>query len=108
MQIRELSEPEYKATLVAPIRRLALGETPPVQVSLKDYVAAVIAATGLPTTVSDVEIHRVYVPRGENHTHVLFSFGEPNTYLVLVVDNGAANVLGYRILDLGELYGLKG
>jgi hypothetical protein len=106
MQIRELSEPEYKATLVAPIRRLALGETPPVQVSLKDYVAAVIAATALPTTVSDVEIHRVYVPRGENHTHALFYFGEPNTYLV--VDNGAANVLGYRILDLGELYGLKG
>ncbi len=107
MQIRELSEAEYKATLVAPIRRLALGEVPAVQVDLKDYVAATITATGLPTTVSAIQIHHVYVPHGGNHTHVLFYFGELNTYLVLVVDNRAANVLGYRILDLGALYGLK-
>jgi hypothetical protein len=107
VSIRGLSEKEFLATFAAPMRRLAEDENAPVAVSLKDYTAEAITRLGLPTTVDDLEIHHVYVAHGERHTHVLFYFGEPDTYLVLVVDNHARQVLGHRILDLRELYGLK-
>ncbi len=107
MSIRELSEEEFHATFVSPMRRLGEGEAPPAAVSLSDYASATIDALGLPTTLDEIEVHHVYVANGDRHTHVLFNFGESDIYLVLVIDNRARAVLGHRLLDLQKLYGLK-
>jgi hypothetical protein len=107
MPIRELSEEEFQATFARPMRRLGIDEQPPVVVDLKEYLSACIVALDLPTTLDDIEIHHVYVAYGERHTHVLFWYGKPHTYLVLVLDNHAAAVLGHRVLELGKLYGLE-
>ena len=107
MAIRELSEKQFEATFVAPMRRLAIGDTPPVSVSLKDYVAEAVAALSLPTSAQQIEIHHVYVAHGDGHTHVYFYSGRPDTYLAVVVDNRAKCVLGHRVLDFRALYGLK-
>ncbi len=107
MSIRELSEEEFHATFVEPMRRLGEGEAPPAAVGLSGYASAAIDALALPTTLDEIEIHHVYVANGDRHTHVLFAFGEPDIYLALVIDNRARQVLGHRLLDLRKLYGLK-
>jgi hypothetical protein len=107
MAIRALSEAEFKSTVISPVRRLSPEDEPPPARGMKSYVAEVIATERLPTTLEAIQIHHVYVPHGDRHTHVLFNFGEPNHYLVIVIDNHAANVMGHHLLDLNEVYGLK-
>ena len=106
MAVRELLESEFRSTFVPPMRRLPLGDAPPVQLNLQPYVTEVLGLKRLPAKLEDLSIHHVYVPHGDQHTHVLFSFGVPNTFLVIVVDNTAKSVLGFHILDLGALYGV--
>jgi hypothetical protein len=106
MAIRELSEAEFQATFIPPMRRLAVGEAAPVRLSLKEYVAEVIHALALPTSAADIEIHYVYVARDDSFTHVNFSWGVKNVFLAVVVDNRHEAIHGHRVLDFNKLYGL--
>jgi len=106
MAIRELSEAEFQATFRPPMRRLPVGETPPVRLSLKEYVAEVIESLALPTSSADIEIHYVYLAHDDSYTHVNFSWGVKNVYLAVIVDNQRAAIHGYRVLDFNKLYGL--
>ena len=65
-----------------------------------------IAVKQLATAYDAMAVHHVYVPYGKNHTHVLFYFGVPNVYLVIVVDNVSASVHGYRVMNFVQIYGL--
>jgi|SRR5215471_566487 len=105
MEIRELSKSEYLGTFCEPMRRLAADESfrP---VPLNDYVSECILSLALPTTLAEIEIHHVYVSSDGKHTHVLFSFGKRNRYLVVVVRHEPDSVRGHFLLDLNEEYGL--
>ena len=100
----ELSEAEYKATMVSPMRLCTPDDPPPKRISLREYMTEVTAQLELP---SDLDIHRVYLAHGAHHTHVLFWTGEPDVYLAVIVDNDAERVLGHRLLDFRALYGLR-
>jgi hypothetical protein len=100
MTVRELTESDFHATFSAPMRRLAADEDAPVQIPLRPYVAEAIEALELPTTLDAIEIHQVSVGHDKRYTHVVFNYGSPNRFLVLVVDNGAATVFGHRLLEL--------
>lgn len=106
MAIRELSEPELKATFRPPMRRLAVGEAPPVTLNLKEYVKAAIADLELPTSSEGIEIHHVYVTHDGSYTHVMFSWGVKNVFLAVVVDNQRASIHGHRLLDFNAMYGV--
>ena len=106
MAIHELSEAEFQATFIAPMRKVAVGEAPPVRLSLKEYVAEVIDALALPTSSADIRIHYVYVTHDNSFTHVMFSWGVKNVFLAIIVDNRRAAIHGYRVLDFNKLYGL--
>ena len=105
MALRELSKKEYRSTFSDPMRRLGEKESYR-PVPLKDYVKACIDALDLPTNTQEIEIHHVYLSGDEKHTHVLFYFGEPNRYLVVVVSHEADTVMGHYVLDLNEEYGV--
>jgi hypothetical protein len=105
MSIRELSEAEFKATFTPPMRRLGMEESPPVRLNMKEYVTEVITALALPTSTADIQIHYVYVGQDESFTHVNFSWGVQNLFLVIVIDNHNRAIHGHRILDLNKLYG---
>lgn len=106
MAIRELDDVEFKSTLTRSMRKLAIGDIPPVRLDLRDDVAAAVAAKNISLPPAELTIAHVYVSDGDKHTHVSFYFGRPNTYLVIIVDNIAARVLGFHLLDIGKLYGL--
>lgn len=53
------------------------------------------------------DVHYVYVTREEKHTHIGLDGGAPNAFLVIVIDNVSARVLGHHILDLNAHYGQK-
>src|SRR5580698_2842848 len=105
MSIRELSKDEFLATFCQPMRRLADGETCR-PIPLKDYVSECIRSLALPTTPADIEIHHVYVSGDLKHTHVLFSVGKQNRYLIVVINHEPDSVKGHYLLDLNREYGL--
>jgi hypothetical protein len=100
MTLRELTEAEFLGTFSEPMRRLGIDEDGPVQISLRTYVAGVIDALALDTTVEATEIHQVYVGHDQRYTHVVFNYGEPNRFVVVVVDNAERAVFGHRLLVL--------
>ena len=87
------------------MRRLAADESYR-PVPLKDYVSECIYSLALPTKLADIEIHHVYLSGDRKHTHVLFYFGTPNRYLVVIVSHEPDSVRGHYLLDLNREYGL--
>jgi len=102
--IHELTEAEFRATFVEPMHRMGEEESYR-PIPLKGYLSECVVELALPTTTQDIEIHHVYLNGDKTFTHVLFFFGKPNVYLVLVVDHKTDSVCGYRVLDLNEEYG---
>jgi hypothetical protein len=104
VNIRELSREEFLETFCEPMERLTESYRP---IPLKDYVSESIRVLELPTTIDDIEIHDLYLSGNKKHSHVLFFFGQPNRYLIIVIDHETDSVAGYRVLDLAAEYGLK-
>ena len=105
MTIRELEHSEYLSTMVAPMRRLEEPEEMDRPISLKEYLEECIQATHLPTDVDSIEIENVYKSADKRYSHVMFVYGEPNRYLVLVINHDSDSVLGHFLLDLNREYG---
>ena len=105
MAIRQLTESEFAATMVPPMRRLEPGEMQR-PIPLKQYVKECIDRLKLPTSLKKIEIEHVYLAGDRQHSHVMFSFGEANRYLVLVIDHQTESVLGYHMLDMNQAYGV--
>ncbi len=106
MAIRELTEQEYLSTFSAPMRRLGSDESYR-PVALRDYVCECIDELELGVTLESIEIHHVYLSGDQKHSHVLFYFGQPNTYLVLVVCHDTDSIKGHRLLNLNKEYGIE-
>ncbi len=107
MAIQQLNKAHYLSTFAEPMRLLKENETPPKCISLKDYVEECIPAHDLPTTTDDIEIHYEYVSGNQKYTHVMFFYGKPNEYLVVIIDNIEERVEGHYLLDLNAEYGVR-
>jgi hypothetical protein len=104
--INTLSGDEFQATFVEPMKRLGEDESfrP---IPHKGYLTECIAELALFTSIEDIEIQHVYLNGNKSYTHVMFWYGEPNVYLVIVVDHSNDSVHGHHFLDLNEKYRLK-
>ena len=104
--LRELTDEEYHRTFAEPMHELGDDEDPPA-INIRNYVGRVIRHKRLPTTNDDIRIHYFYENGTKTYTHVLFWYGVPNVYLVIVIENEGPRIHGHHILDLNEKYGLR-
>lgn len=86
------------------MRRLEEGESYR-PVSLRDYVTECIEELELSSSVDKLEVHHVYLSNDKMHTHVLLHFGQPNRYLVIVIEHDPDLIFGHYLLDLDQEYG---
>ena len=107
VDVKLLTRDEYLATMDAPTRLVEANDDSFEPVAIGDYVEACIDALGLPTSRADIEVHYVYANPRRPLVHVLLSWGEPDKYLVVVTDTEQRTVVGHRVLDMREEYGLS-
>lgn len=105
MAIRKLTKSEFLGTFNPPMRRLSEGESYGA-ISLKEYVTECVDEFELPISIDQLEIHHVYLSGNKQHTHVLLYFGQPNVYLIIIVQHEPDMVLGHYLQNLNEEYGL--
>ena len=103
--LRELTDEEFHGTFAEPMRELGDDEEPPA-IDIRNYVGRVIRLKRLPTSNDDIQLHNIYVNGTHTYTHVMFWYGVPNVYLVIVIENDGPRIHGHHILDLNEKYGL--
>jgi hypothetical protein len=104
IHLHELSDDEFQATIVQPMRRLGANETYR-QVHLRGYLSACITASCLPTTLDTIELADIYVSGDKRHSHILFNYGDAATALVIIAQHDPDNcdsVLGHRFVSTAE------
>lgn len=69
-------------------------------------VEQVLEARGGDAPPREPELSRCYVSSDGQHGHLLFWYGVPNVYLVLVLALPGRSLIGHHRLDLNEKYGL--
>jgi hypothetical protein len=105
MNIKPLTEADFIGTFAEPMKNVAGEEAEPI-VDIWLYAEKVFAQElpGIP--VDDADVSYVYLSGDGKYHHVGISYGEPNVYLVVVVNLKEASIHGHRILNLNEEYGL--
>jgi hypothetical protein len=115
MVARGLTEAEFLATFVRPMRNLSAtgidhgDDAPSLDGGVLDiwpYVAAVPAADLAGEVVRPQEVDGVYRSGDGRWDHVMVATGTQNVYLVLVVDLASDRVYGHHLLDLNAKYGV--
>ena len=100
---RELSSAEFRRCFAVPMRDVTDAHQPAADIGW--YVNLLTPQGVGATRIGDVAY--VYRDGGYRYDHVLLDTGTENTFLVVVVDLGAAAVLGHHLLDLNIEYGLS-
>ena len=108
ISVCDLSDAEFRATIVEPMRRLGEEETCR-QVPLRDYLSSCITKNSLPVTLNTIELTDIYLTADKKHSHIHFNCGDPQTVLVIVVhhdpDDNSDGVLGHHFVnDVGSYY----
>jgi hypothetical protein len=116
MMVRRLSEPEFNATFVLPMRNLSSiavdhgdDDAPTLDGGVLDiwpYVAAVPAADLVGETIRPEQVDSVYRSADGRWDHVMVSTDTQNVHLVVVVDLVNDCVYGHHLLDLNAKYGV--
>ena len=113
MLVRLLSETEFLATFVEPMRSLSAiavnrGDgTPGLEGGVVDiwpYACAVPAADLAGAEVQYEQVDGVYRSGDGRWDHVLVATATRNVHLVVVVDVAADRVYGHHLLDLNAKY----
>ena len=105
--LRELSNEEFRATIVKTMNRLR-DEVSHGRVPLRDYLGECITALSLPTTLDTIELTDIYLAADKKHSHIYFDYGDPRSALVIVAhhdpDTGDS-VLGHHFSsNTGDYY----
>ena len=104
IEMRGLSEQEFKACFAAPMMNITA--TARAAVDIWPHVDALdLDKIGIPD-LNDV--HHVYRDGQNRFDHVLIGTGRFNALLVIVVDLTGPAVFGHFLLDLNKEYGLSG
>ena len=99
-----ISEPEYRATFG--VRMLRAGRDEPPPFDFWPYFDAIPVGDfqGFDCTARRVEW--VYRDSAGRFEHVLVDSNDRNVFMVLVLDRQASAVVGHRLLNLRDEYGL--
>ncbi len=101
--LRELSETEFASTLAGPMR--AERECPFAEAARVYTDLAIASRHGEPPR-QPPELSNVYACADGRHMHLLFWYGVPNVYVVVVLEMPTGTIEGHHRLDLNEKYGL--
>jgi hypothetical protein len=101
--VRELSEAEFNATFGSAMRPVAAPAD--LEASLA-AVEQILEARGGDAPPREPELSHSYVGADGHHAHLLFWYGVPNVYVVIVLALPGRSIIGHHRLDLNEKYGL--
>lgn len=104
MKLKQLSEPEYLATMSEPMRRLASDAGPPFD--FWDYFHAIPSSEFGGHDCAAGAVTYVWEHPAGRFQHVLVGSDDKNVFMVLVLDISSRSVLGHKLLDLNREYGL--
>jgi hypothetical protein len=99
-----LTEDEYKATWAPNPARVELDAAPPFD--FWPYFEAIPPDDLAPHDFSDGAVTHAWRMPGTTYEHVLVRCRTPDVFLVLVLDVAGHTVVGHRVLDLNQAYGL--
>jgi hypothetical protein len=102
--MKQLSESEYLETLAEPMKRLSSDVEMPFD--FWDYFEAIPSADFGTYDCSDGLVTYVWAHPTGRYQHVLIDSEDKNVSMVLVLDIPSQSVLGHRLLDLNQEYGL--
>jgi hypothetical protein len=112
-EYRALTKAEYLHTMRVPMRRLRAEESPPVVVNIRECAREGVSVlrpgldlAAVDAALEESQLEHVYLSGDGAFTHVLLNLGEPNVFLVILIDNSKAAVHGHYRLDLKAEYGL--
>ncbi len=105
MSANSLTEDEFLGTFSAPMRNVT-GEESSAVIDIWPYVEEVFAQELSEASVDDADVNYVYLSGDGKYHHIGIWYGNPNTYLVVVVNLEDVSIYGHRILNLNEEYGL--
>ena len=106
MNIKPLTEAEFMGTFSEPMKNVIGEESEPI-VDIWPYAEEVFAQELPGVSADDAEVGYVYLSGDGKYHQVGIWYGEPNVYLVVVVNLKEASIYGHRILNLSEEYGLS-
>jgi hypothetical protein len=99
---RELSREDFEATFLLPM--VDISNSAAELVDLWRYADQVIANAYHNCTAWDWRVAHIYESGDARYQHVGIPVPKDDTYLTVVVDVDAREILGHSILDLGALY----
>lgn len=105
MHSKSLTRTEFLANFSVPMR--SVTEEEKAVIDVWPYVEEVFARELPDEPIDNAIVNFVYLSGDEKYHHVGLWYGQPNTYLVLVIDLQDVSIYGHRVLDLGEEYGLS-
>ena len=100
--VKELTAEEFQSTVSENMRLLDEGDQTCAGFSLVEYVEQCIGVLGMAVDVEDIEFHYAYMNDERQMCHVGFNFGDPNLYLVVVLDISGKSIVGHTILDVSR------
>ena len=106
MSVRRLSESEFQATFGSSMQRLSADEAPPFD--FWPYFDSIPDEDFEGFDCSAGSVTYVYRDPDGRYEHVHVDSGDPNVFMVLVLDRRAKTMVGHRLLNLAALYGLEG
>ena len=104
MKTRLLSDIEFKATITPPPRDVLATATN--VIDIWPYVSAIPQRDLFGAHIIEGCVEHVYRMSNDSIDHVLVVTDTTNVFLTVVVDLEADTIIGHRILDLNEKYGL--
>lgn len=99
-----LSKDEYLSFFGKPMTPAAPGTQPPFD--FWTYFEQIPEADFDGHDFSKGEVDTVYIEPTRRYEHVLINSEDKNVFLVLILDRQEQKVVGHRVLDLNEEYGL--
>ena len=106
MVMKHLSKEEYLATMAVPMKQLPPDAEAPFP--FWDYSDAIPAVDFEGHDCSEGAVTYVWEDPNRKYQHVLINSEDNNVFMVLVLDLPSRSVLGHRLLDLNQEYGLEG
>lgn len=106
MSVKSLTKDEFLVTFSEPMKDVT-GEESGALIDIWPYAEEALAQEVPDVSVDDADVDYVYLSGDGNYHHVGIWYGEPNIYLVVIVNLADASIYGHRILDLNEEYGFS-